>query len=30
VLPIEDEDSSAELNKAFRRRGIDIRVGTKV
>jgi dihydrolipoyl dehydrogenase len=30
VLPLEDEDSSAELHKAFRKRGIDVRVGTKV
>src|SRR5438445_1888583 len=30
VLPIEDEESSAELHKAFRKRGIDVRVGTKV
>ena len=30
VLPIEDEESSAELHKAFRKHGIDVRVGTKV
>ena len=30
VLPIEDEESSAELHKAFKKRGIDVRVGTKV
>ncbi len=30
VLPLEDEDSSAELHKAFRKRSIDVRVGTKV
>src|SRR5947208_622770 len=30
VLPLEDEDSSAELQKAFRKRGIEVRVGTKV
>jgi len=30
VLPLEDEDSSAELHKAFRKHGIDVRVGTKV
>jgi len=30
VLPIEDEDSSAELHKAFKRSGIDVRVATKV
>jgi len=30
VLPVEDEESSAELHKAFRKRGIDVRVGTKV
>jgi len=30
VLPVEDEESSAELHKAFKKRGIDIRVGTKV
>src|SRR5438876_272452 len=29
VLPLEDEDSSAELHKAFRKRSIDVRVGTK-
>ncbi len=30
VLPLEDEDVSAELHKAFRKRGIDVRVGTRV
>lgn len=30
VLPLEDEDSSAELHKAFKKRGIGVRVGTKV
>ncbi len=30
VLPIEDEESSAELHKAFRKRGIDVRVGSRV
>ncbi len=30
VLPIEDEDSSAELHKAFKKRGIEVRVGTRV
>jgi len=30
VLPVEDEESSAELHKAFKKRGIDVRVGTKV
>ena len=30
VLPIEDEDSSAELSKAFRKRDIQVRIGTKV
>ncbi|HEX9428390.1 MAG TPA: dihydrolipoyl dehydrogenase, partial [Candidatus Polarisedimenticolia bacterium] len=30
VLPLEDEEVSAEMQKAFRKRGIEIRVGTKV
>jgi len=30
VLPIEDEDSSAELHKAFKKRGLEVRVGTRV
>src|SRR5262249_35709172 len=30
VLPIEDEDSSAELHRAFRKKGIDVRVATRV
>jgi dihydrolipoamide dehydrogenase len=30
VLPLEDEEISAELAKALKRRGIEIRVGTKV
>ncbi len=30
VLPLEDEDCSAELHRAFRKRGIEVRVGTKV
>lgn len=30
VLPLEDEEVSAEMQKAFRKRGIEVRVGTKV
>jgi dihydrolipoamide dehydrogenase len=30
VLPIEDEEIAAELHKALRRRGVEVRVGTKV
>jgi dihydrolipoamide dehydrogenase len=30
VLPIEDEEVSAEMHKALKRRGIEVRVGTKV
>ncbi len=30
VLPLEDEDVSAELAKALKKRGIEVRVGTKV
>jgi dihydrolipoamide dehydrogenase len=30
VLPVEDEEVSAEMQKALKRRGIDVRVGTKV
>jgi dihydrolipoamide dehydrogenase len=30
LLPIEDEEVSAELGKAFRKRGIDVRTGTKL
>jgi dihydrolipoyl dehydrogenase len=30
VLPIEDEEVSAEMQKALKRRGIEVRVGTKV
>jgi dihydrolipoamide dehydrogenase len=30
VLPIEDEEVSAEMQKALKKRGIDVRVGTKV
>src|SRR6266581_3795426 len=30
VLPLEDEDASAELSKALKKRGINVRVGTKV
>jgi len=30
ILPLEDEEVSAEMQKAFRKRGIEIRVGTKV
>ena len=30
VLPVEDEEASAELHKAFKKRGIDVRVGTTV
>jgi dihydrolipoamide dehydrogenase len=30
VLPVEDEDVSAEMQKALKRRGIDVRVGCKV
>jgi dihydrolipoamide dehydrogenase len=30
VLPIEDEEISAEMLKALKKRGIDVRVGTKV
>jgi dihydrolipoamide dehydrogenase len=30
LLPIEDEEVSAELGKAFGRRGIDVRTGTKL
>jgi len=30
VLPLEDEDSSAELHRSFRKRGIDVRVATRV
>lgn len=30
LLPIEDEEISAELGKAFKKRGIDVRTGTKL
>ncbi len=30
VLPVEDEDISVEMQKAFKNRGIEIRVGTRV
>ncbi len=30
VLPVEDEEISAEMQKALKKRGIDVRVGTKV
>jgi dihydrolipoamide dehydrogenase len=30
LLPIEDEDISSELGKAFKKRGIDVRTGTKL
>lgn len=30
LLPIEDDDSSAELEKAFTKRGIDVRTGTSL
>ncbi len=30
VLPLEDEEISAEMQKAFKKRGIEVRVGTKV
>ncbi len=30
VLPLEDEEVSAEMQKAFRKRSIEVRVGTKV
>src|SRR3989454_9530150 len=30
VLPLEDEEISAELSKALKKRGINVRVGTKV
>jgi len=30
VLPVEDEEVSAEMHKALKRRGIEVRVGTKV
>jgi dihydrolipoamide dehydrogenase len=30
VLPVEDEDVSAEMHKALKRRGVEVRVGSKV
>ena len=30
VLPVEDDDISAELQKAYKKHGIDVRVGTRV